>query len=121
MTNKEINDILNIFDLSIKNLVTLRLNQSELAKFDKIETDTFGEIIDKLIITHIRYWHLEDKMSDPNLSDSELASLRRKSESLFKSKRPILVNALDKFIVNLVHKKVVEIPENLKLYNGWTN
>ena len=106
-------------DQAIQKLVELKLNVSKEHHFDKIETDTFGEIIDKLIIVHIRYWYLEDRMSEKSLSDSELAGLRRKSESLFKSKRPMLVNALDKFIVNLINEEQILVPENVKLYKGW--
>jgi hypothetical protein len=108
-------------DNSIRKLVGSKLNLSRDSIFDKIETDTFGEIIDKLIIVHIRYWYLEDKMSDESLSDSELAALRRKSESLFKSKRPMLVNALDKSIFNLITNGDLLVPENVKLYKGWNS
>lgn len=119
MVKKDIVEELVKFDQAIKDLVTLRLGSSKFPNFDKIETDTFGEIIDKLIIVHIRYWYLEDQMGDKELSDSEIATLRKKSESLFKIKRPMLVNALDKVIINIIKKREIEIPENLKLYKGF--
>lgn len=59
-----------------------------------IETDNFGEVIDKLIIVHIRCWMLEDKINQ-NTSDEELADLKRKIDQCFKLKRPQLVQALN--------------------------
>ena len=58
------NEILKSLDDGIKQLVDSKLNVSGDTNFDKIETDSFGELIDKLVIVHIRYWHLEDAMSN---------------------------------------------------------
>ena len=88
--------------------------------YDSIFTDTFSELIDKLIIVHIRYWNLEDAMAIAE-TDEELAKLRRKSESLFKQKRPMLVSALDKLIVGLADGTIEYEPINLKKYKGWEN
>ena len=105
-------------DKALEDLTDLRLSHSQFPNFDKIETDTFGELIDKLLIVHIRYWHLEDQMSAEK-DDVKLSKLRRKSESLFKEKRPMLVAALDKAIVSRVNNKKLDFGENLKLYKGW--
>jgi hypothetical protein len=105
-------------DKALEDLTDLRLSDSQYPNFDKIETDTFGELIDKLLIVHIRYWHLEDQMSAEK-DDVKLSKLRRKSESLFKEKRPMLVAALDKAIVSRINNKNIDFGENLKLYKGW--
>jgi hypothetical protein len=80
-----------------------------------IETDNFGEVIDKLIIVHIRTWMLEDKIHQ-EISDTELADLKRKIDQCFKRKRPQLVQALNR----LVEKAVVEskslIEDSVKIY-----
>lgn len=80
-----------------------------------IETDNFGEVIDKLIIVHIRTWMLEDKIHQ-DISDEELADLKRKIDQCFKRKRPQLVQALNR----LVEKAVVEgkslVEDSIKIY-----
>jgi hypothetical protein len=98
----------------------IRIQGDGLPEYDSVATDSFGEVIDKLVITHIRYWMIEDLMAT-TVDDAQLASLRRKSESLFKEKRPMLVTALDKMIFDLVNKNVVAVPENVKQYKGWQN
>lgn len=78
-------------------------------------TDNFGEVIDKLIIVHIRCWMLEDKIHQ-DISDEELADLKRKIDQCFKRKRPQLVQALNR----LVEKAVVEgkslVEDSIKIY-----
>jgi urate oxidase len=111
-------ELITRIDNAIEELTELRLRNSNFPDFDKIETDTFGEVIDKLLIVHIRYWHLEDQMAAEE-DDSRLAALRRKSESLFKEKRPMLVSALDKAIVSRIANGTPEFGDNLKLYKGW--
>lgn len=80
-----------------------------------IETDNFGEVIDKLIIVHIRTWMLEDKIHQ-DISDEELADLKRKIDQCFKRKRPQLVQALN----CLVEKAVIEgkslVEDSIKIY-----
>ncbi len=105
-------------DKYIKEKVQELLNRTKFPNYDDIYTDTLAEIIDKLIIVHIRYWYLEDAMAKAK-SDKELATLRRKSEVLFKEKRPMLVAALDKLLVNVLTGKTKYTPSNLKKYEGW--
>lgn len=105
-------------DQNIKEKVYKVLNKTKFPDYDNIYTDTLAEIIDKLVIVHIRYWYLEDAMAKAE-SDSELANLRRKSEILFKEKRPMLIAALDKLLVNMITGKTKYTPSNLKKYKGW--
>jgi len=89
--------------------------------FDEVETDSFGQLIDKLLVVHIRYWNLENEMSS-EMDDSVLASKRRASEPLFKLYRPMLVAALDKKIVNLLRQDLDSPSGQLpKSYKGWTS
>ena len=116
--NNEIEAILTKIDGLFEELVNLRLTDSRYPNYDEIETDSLGELIDKLLIVHVRYWYLEDQMSG-ELEDNKLAELRRKSESLFKEKRPMLVQAIDKAIVSRIINGTFEISESVKLYRGW--
>lgn len=108
------------FDQYIQEKVQEILNVTKFPDYDDIHTDSFSELIDKLIIVHIRYWYLEDLMAHEK-DDIKLAELRRKSESLFKEKRPMLVQAIDKYLVKLLQGKIQSTNENLKLYDGWKN
>lgn len=113
------NDNLKIIDDALRALVAEKLTKSrELPLYDTVETDSFGEVVDKLVITHIRYWMLEDLMSGER-NDGVLAGLRRKSERLFKRNRPMLVQALDKAVYNLVAGGGLDIPVDVKLYRDW--
>lgn len=82
-----------------------------------IETDNLGEVLDKLIIVHIRAWMLEDTIHK-NISDADLATVKRKLDVCFKQKRPKLVEAINK----LVEKSIVEgkslVEDNVKIYKS---
>lgn len=108
----------NIIDSYIENKVNLLLNKGKFPDYDNIVTDTFSELIDKLCIVHIRYWYLEDAMASTE-NDDELVTLRKKSESLFKEKRPMLVHGIDKYISLLINQKINSDPMNYKHYKNW--
>lgn len=107
-----------IIDKYVEKKVNKLLNESKFPDYDNIVTDTFSELIDKLCIVHIRYWYLEDAMAS-STNDEELVTLRKKSESLFKEKRPMLVHGLDKYITLLVNKQINSDPINYKHYKNW--
>jgi len=107
-------------DNYIKIMVKNILDENKFPDYDDIHTDTLAELIDKLIIVHIRYWYLEDAMSEAK-TDEELAHLRRKSECLFKEKRPMLIEGFDKLIFKILEGKEVYTPSNTKQYKGWKN
>lgn len=86
--------------------------------YDNVYSDTLAELIDRLVIVHIRYWYLEDALSNAK-TDEELVMYRKKSESLFKEKRPMLVESFDKLIFNLLEGKVKYTPINVKKYDNW--
>jgi hypothetical protein len=108
----------NLIDNYIEKKVISYLNKDKFPNYDEIYTDTFSELIDKLCIVHIRYWYLEDAMASVD-NDEELVSLRKKSESLFKEKRPMLVHGIDKYVSLLVNQKINSNPVNYKHYKNW--
>ena len=94
------------------------LDKDKFPEYDNIHSDTFSELIDKLAVVHIRLWYLEDAMSiekDPE----QMLVLKRKADITFKQKRPMLVKAIDKTIINICNGKFNQEPENTKLYNGF--
>jgi hypothetical protein len=105
-------------DTYIKDKVKEILDENKFPDYDTIYSDTLSEIIDKLVIVHIRYWYLEDAMANAK-NDEELVMYRKKSESLFKEKRPLLVESFDKLIFNLLQGKVTYTPINVKKYDKW--
>jgi hypothetical protein len=107
-----------MFDNAIYEKVNEILKENKFPEYDDIYSDTFSELIDKLIIVHIRYWYLEDAMANAR-NDEELIRYRKKSESLFKEKRPKLVESIDKIFINLLTKKIEYNPINTKKYENW--
>ena len=106
-----------LIDLRIKQHVAEICSSKQIPDTKEfIETDNFGEVIDKLIIVHIRTWMLEDKIHQ-DISDKELADLKRKIDKCFKRKRPQLVQALNR----LVEKSVIEgkslAEDSVKIYS----
>lgn len=84
---------------------------------DIIKTDNIGEVIEKLIILHIRMWMIEDQLGVAK-TDQEIAELKRKTDICFKIKRPKLVEAinvmLDRAIINAESLQ----EDSVKLYKG---
>jgi len=105
-------------DKYIQSKVKKILDENKFPDYDGIYSDTFSELIDKLIVVHIRLWYLEDAINietDP----IKIAVLKRKADVTFKEKRPMLVKSLDKMIFNLCSGKVKPIIENPKIYKGY--
>jgi len=103
---------------SVREILEKNKFPDELTTYDNIFTDTFSELIDKLCIVHIRYWYLEDAMATCE-NDEDLVVFRKKSESLFKEKRPMLVAALDKLIIKTLNGEISYTPIGTKHYKGW--
>jgi predicted small metal-binding protein len=80
-------------------------------------SDSLGEVVEKLIILHIRMWHLEDAIQAAKTND-EIADLKRKIDICFKVKRPKLVAALNAIVDDaIVHNKSLR-EDSVKLYKG---
>jgi len=86
---------------------------------DLIETDNIGEVIEKLIIIHIRMWMLEDAAGIAQ-TDEEIANLKRKIDICFKQKRPKYVEAINRMIDNAVLSGKSLIEDSVKHYSGHT-
>lgn len=104
----------------IKDVVCNILNETKNVKLpsDLIETDSIGEVIEKLSILHCRMWYLEDAMADAK-NDAELAALKRKVDICFKQKRPKYVEAINKMINTTIETERSLIEESVKLYKGF--
>lgn len=84
---------------------------------DIIQTDSFGEVIEKLVILHIRMWMIEDQLGLAK-TDEEIASLKKKTDVCFKIKRPKLVEAINRMVdVCIKTQSSMEEP-SVKLYKG---
>lgn len=82
-----------------------------------IATDSLGEVIEKLVILHIRTWYLEDAIQAAT-SDEEVAALKRKVDQCFKVKRPRFVAAINMIVDDAIsHGKSVR-EDSVKLYKG---
>lgn len=80
-------------------------------------TDNLGEVIEKLIIIHIRMWMLEDQLGLAK-TDAEIAALKKKTDICFKQKRPRLVEAINKIIEDAIINGKTIREDSVKLYEG---
>jgi galactitol-specific phosphotransferase system IIB component len=110
-----------IIDESIKKYVAEICSKKEIPDGGNfVETDNIGEVIDKLIIVHIRAWMLEDTIHN-NISDADLALTKRKLDVCFKQKRPKLVEAINKLIDKAVIEGKSLVEDNVKIYKSEDN
>ena len=108
-----------MIDEYVKNKVNEYLSEGYPGKeYDNVYSDTFSELIDKLIIVHIRYWMLEDEMGSDKGNTLRIGKLKQKADNLFKEKRPMLIEALDKMVYKIAKGEVDYTPSNNKLYKG---
>lgn len=109
-----------VLDTIIREHVNNILNKRDISYFeppDYAASDSFGEVLEKLAILHIRTWHLEDAMQTAK-TDAELADLKRKVDICFKVKRPKLVAALNAIIDDAIMKDRPLREDSVKLYKG---
>jgi len=84
---------------------------------DIIVTDNLAEIIEKLVILHIRTWFLED-MAGVAKNDEELANIKRKVDICFKQKRPMYIQAINKIIDDAIVNNKSLIENSVKIYKN---
>jgi len=106
-------------DELIKNRTNNICNKKEIPELseDLIQTDNIGEVIEKLVILHIRMWMLEDRIGI-STNDLEYAELKRKTDICVKIKRPKLVEAINRLIDYSIKNKVSLQEDSVKLYGG---
>lgn len=83
-----------------------------------IQTDNLGEVVEKLVILHIRMWMLEDNMKTA-VTDEEIAMIKKKSDICFKVKRPKYVEALNLMVDNAIKDGKSLVEDSVKLYKGF--
>ena len=103
----------------IINTVSKVLESKELPDLPKdiIETDNIGEVIEKLVIIHIRMWMLEDAIGQVK-TDSEIADLKRKIDICFKQKRPKYVEAINRMLENAIKTGKSLVEDSVKVYKN---
>lgn len=104
-------------DSYIKEKVNEVLMRGSVPDTEYIETDNFGELLEKLVILHIRTWMLEDAVGIAK-TDEEIADLKRKIDICFKQKRPKFVQAINLMIENAIFKNKSLQEDSVKLYKG---
>lgn len=84
---------------------------------DLVPTDNIAEVIEKLVILHIRTWMLEDMIAAAK-TDEEIGVIKKKIDICFKQKRPMYVQAINKMIDNaIVNGKPLQ-EDSVKIYKG---
>lgn len=104
-------------ELVLKETIENTLSKREIPDVEYIETDSLGEVVEKLAILHIRTWMLEDAIQSSR-SDEEIANLKRKIDICFKVKRPKYVEAINRMIDNSIITGKSLREDSVKLYKG---
>ncbi len=84
-------------------------------------TDSFGEMLDKLAVLHIRVWFCENDMGEAHIlgDDAKIAEIKKKMDILWKRKRPSLVAAINRLVDDaVIHGKSLR-EESVKNYKGF--
>jgi hypothetical protein len=85
-----------------------------------VATDSIGEVMEKLVILHIRTWMLEDAIQIAT-TDAKIADLKRKIDICFKVKRPKLVEAINRMMEDAVVNGRSLHEDSVKHYKGIDN
>lgn len=92
------------------------LSRKEMPSIEEyIPTDNLGEVIEKLVILHIRTWMLEDAAQAAK-TDEELADIKRKVDICFKQKRPKFVQAINRMVDDAILKGRTLTENSVKFY-----
>jgi len=109
--------IANLIDQAIKEAVEKILSQKNIPDTEYVATDSFGEVIEKLVILHIRTWMLEDAIQAAKTND-EVAELKKKIDVCFKVKRPRFVQAINLMVDDAIARNKSLVENSVKLYKG---
>ena len=96
------------------------LSKREMPDTEYIATDNLGEIVEKLVILHIRTWMLEDQLPLAK-DDAEIGVLKRKIDTCFKVKRPKFVQAINALVEDAILNEKSLREDSVKLYKGFDN
>jgi hypothetical protein len=107
----------NLIEQAIKEAVEKTLSQKIVPDTEYVATDSFGEVIEKLVILHIRTWMLEDAIQSAKTND-EVAELKRKIDVCFKVKRPRFVQAINLMVDDAISRNKSLTENSVKLYKG---
>ena len=106
------------FERMIKQVVNDTLSRKNMAPdTELLQTDNLAEVLEKLIIVHIRMWMLEDAAGEAR-KDSDLADIKRKIDLCFKVKRPKYVEAINRMVDDAITNKNSLQEESVKIYKG---
>jgi hypothetical protein len=111
------NDFGNVLDDCIRQTVDRVLTKHEMSDIEYIKTDNLGEVLEKLIILHIRTWMLEDAIQDAK-TDAEVAEIKRKLDICFKIKRPNFVQAINLLVDDAIAQNKSLREDSVKLYKN---
>ena len=111
--------IAEIIETSIQEVINRTLSSMEDIPdvVTYIETDNLGEVIEKLVILHIRQWMIEDAIGVAK-TDAEVADLKRKIDICFKVKRPKYIQAINLMVDTAIKHGRSLVEDSVKLYRG---
>lgn len=103
------------FKKRIKELCSINKGNIEVPE-NIIITDSFSDVLEKLIISTIRAWNIEADARRPNITDQELADNRKKERTNNGIIRPRLIEALNKMFDLALQNKFSFQQDSVKTY-----
>jgi hypothetical protein len=106
-----------VLDDAIRTRVSYLLARRRLpaSPIDLIATDNLAEVIEKLVILHIRTWMLEDLAGECD-DDAKLGEIKRKIDVCFKKKRPAFIAAINQMVDDAIVSNRSLREDSLKEY-----
>lgn len=82
-------------------------------------SETLGDVIDKLVVLHVRVWNLEDQLVLTD-SDEEAGKIAKKIMHEVRTKRPRLIVAINKMMEQVLVNNNLDVlkDEDTKVYKG---
>jgi hypothetical protein len=82
-----------------------------------IITDTFAEVLEKLVISHIRNWNNETDARRPDATIEELGKNRLRETVVNGRQRPMLIQAISEIFDAALHGKLQIAQKSVKMYD----
>lgn len=108
-------------DQLIHDFLRLRMGKELTIVNDQLPSPvTLTYLIERLVITHVKLFMMEDQVRDPKLTDAEVGAIKRKIDYWNGVQRPRLVEGIGEILARAVrtgNEELVKEP-NLKDYKA---
>lgn len=112
--NENFNQICNLLLKEVENKF-----EKEPLTIDIEFSDNLAEMLEKLVILHIRLWKLEDEVALNKHDPASVAEIKHKIDFICRIKRPKLLKAVNSLLDVYVTQNRPFTEEDIKHYRGY--